>query len=137
MGMYFCDKLVLKKEALKMAYICKQTKKICPRVKYSVDGEASPDVLYTLKGCALNKKEEKVVEEVKAPVVEVVVEEIKEVEPIVETAKVEEEIVETVVEEVKEVEVKSEQKENTPKQVNYNKKKKKNYNNQNRNQEQQ
>lgn len=66
MGLYFCDNLVLKKEALKMAYICKETKQICPRVKYSVTGEASPDVLFTLKGCKLidlkqndNKKEEK------------------------------------------------------------------------------
>lgn len=33
MGLYFCDNLVLKKEALKMAYICKETKQICPRVK--------------------------------------------------------------------------------------------------------
>ena len=58
MGKYFCDNLELKKEALKMAYICKITKKICPHVKYSVDGEASPDVLFTKKGCGLNKKEE-------------------------------------------------------------------------------
>ena len=57
MGKYFCDNLELKKEALKMAYICKITKKICPHVKYSVDGEASPDVLFTKKGCGLNKKE--------------------------------------------------------------------------------
>lgn len=66
MGLYFCDNLVLKKEALKMAYICKETKQICPRVKYGVTGEASPDVLFTLKGCKLldlkqndNKIEEK------------------------------------------------------------------------------
>lgn len=66
MGLYFCNNLVLKKEALKMAYICKETKQICPRVKYSVTGEASPDVLFALKGCKLidlkqndNKKEEK------------------------------------------------------------------------------
>ena len=79
MGIYFCDKLILKKEALKMAYICKQTKKVCPRVKYSVNGEASPDVLYTLKGCALNKKEEEKPIEIKEEtVVEAVVEEVKE-----------------------------------------------------------
>ena len=69
MGQYFCKNLVLRKEALKMAYICKETKQICPRVKYSVTGEASPDVLFTLKGCKLldlkqndNKKEKKIEE---------------------------------------------------------------------------
>ena len=69
MGQYFCKNLVLRKEALKMAYICKETKQICPRVKYGVTGEASPDVLFTLKGCKLldlkqndNKKEKKIEE---------------------------------------------------------------------------
>lgn len=71
MGLYFCDNLVLKKEALKMAYICKETKQICPRVKYSVTGEASPDVLFSLRGCKLldlkqndKKKEEAKIEKV-------------------------------------------------------------------------
>ena len=71
MGLYFCDNLVLKKEALKMAYICKETKQICPRVKYSVTGEASPDVLFYLRGCRLldlkqndKKKEEAKIEKV-------------------------------------------------------------------------
>lgn len=71
MGLYFCDNLVLKKEALKMAYICKETKQICPRVKYGVTGEASPDVLFSLKGCKLldlkqndKKKEETKIEKV-------------------------------------------------------------------------
>ena len=53
MGLYFCDNLVLKKEALKMAYVCKETKQICPRVKYKVKEEASRDALFTLKGCKL------------------------------------------------------------------------------------
>ena len=71
MGLYFCDNLVLKKEALKMAYVCKETKQICPRVKYSVTGEASPDVLFSLRGCKLldlkqndKKKEEAKIEKV-------------------------------------------------------------------------
>lgn len=71
MGLYFCNNLVLRKEALKMAYICKETKQICPRVKYSVTGEASPDVLFSLKGCKLldlkqndKKKEEAKIEKV-------------------------------------------------------------------------
>lgn len=71
MGLYFCNNLVLKKEALKMAYICKETKQICPRVKYGVTGEASPDALFTLKGCKLldlkqndKKKEEAKIEKV-------------------------------------------------------------------------
>lgn len=71
MGLYFCNNLVLKKEALKMAYICKETKQICPRVKYGVTGEASPDVLFSLKGCKLldlkqndKKKEESKIEKV-------------------------------------------------------------------------
>ncbi len=71
MGLYFCNNLVLKKEALKMAYICKETKQICPRVKYGVTGEASPDVLFSLKGCKLldlkqndKKKEETKIEKV-------------------------------------------------------------------------
>lgn len=124
MGKYFCENLALKKEALKMAYICKLTKKVCPRVKYSVDGEASPDILFTLKGCALNKKEESVIE-----IKETKQEEIIE-EKIIETAVVETEKIK-----IEEPKVESKQ-ATTPKQTNYNKKKKKNYNNQNKNQEQ-
>lgn len=124
MGKYFCENLALKKEALKMAYICKLTKKVCPRVKYSVDGEASPDILFTLKGCALNKKEESVIE-----IKETKQEEIIE-EKIIETAVVETEKIK-----IEEPKVESKQ-TTTPKQTNYNKKKKKNYNNQNKNQEQ-
>lgn len=130
MGKYFCENLALKKEALKMAYICKLTKKVCPRVKYSVDGEASPDILFTLKGCALNKKEESVIE-----VKETKQEEIIE-EKIIETVVAEESVV-VETEEIKIEEPKVESKQaTTPKQTNYNKKKKKNYNNQNKNQEQ-
>lgn len=118
MGKYFCDNLELKKEALKMAYICKVTKKICPHVKYSVDGEASPDVLFTLKGCGLNKKEEPInVVEVKEEIVEKKEEETKIVKSIEDTNI---DIIEK-----KENEVKSESKTNTPKQNSYNKKKKK------------
>ena len=71
MGQYFCKNLVLRKEALKMAYICKETKQNCTRDKYSVTGEASPDVLFSLKGCKLldlkqndKKKEETKIEKV-------------------------------------------------------------------------
>ena len=119
MGKYFCDNLELKKEALKMAYICKTTKKICPHVKYSVDGEASPDVLFTKKGCGLNKKKELInVVEVKNEIIEKKEEEIKVVENIQNTN--------TNIIEEKENEVKSESRINTPKQNSYNKKKKKN-----------
>ena len=119
MGKYFCDNLELKKEALKMAYICKITKKICPHVKYSVDGEASPDVLFTKKGCGLNKKKESVdVVKVKEEIVEKKEEETKIVENIQNTN--------TNIIEEKENEVKSESRINTPKQNSYNKKKKKN-----------
>ena len=48
MNKYFCENLVLNKEALRMAYICKKTNKVCPRVRYGARGEASPDVLYKL-----------------------------------------------------------------------------------------
>lgn len=127
MAKYFCENLILKKEALKMAYICKKTKKICPRVKYSVNGEASPDILFTLKGCGLLKEKEEVVEQKVEKIEEVAI----VVEDVIETPVVIEEKVEEVIEKV---EVKVEQKTNTPKQTNY-KKKKKNYN-QNKNQEQ-
>lgn len=123
MAQYFCEKLKLKKEALKMAYICTITGKICPMVKYSVDGEASPSVLFQKKGCGLNKKEDvQLVEEIKIEKVEEKIE-----EPI--------SVVEVIEKEIKK-EVDSEQKSNTPRQ-NSCKKKKRNYNNQNKNQEQQ
>lgn len=129
MAKYFCENLFLKRGALKMAYICKKTKKVCPRVRYGINGEASPDTLFTLKGCGLLKKE---------LVVETKKEEIKEVaivvEDVIETPEIVEEKIEEVKEIVEEVEVKVEQKTNTPKPNNY-KKKKKNYN-QNKNQEQ-
>ena len=59
MGLYFCNNLILKKEALKMAYICKKTKEICPRVRYGVTGEANPDKIFSLQGCKLLKEKEK------------------------------------------------------------------------------
>ena len=127
MGKYFCDNLELKKEALKMAYICKITKKICPHVKYSVDGEASPDVLFTKKGCGLNKKEES------TNIINVVEDEtimIKE-EQIIEEQSTEEienidnkNDVDTRIIKEEENEVKPEPKVTTTKQNNYKKKKK-------------
>lgn len=59
MGLYFCNNLILKKEALKMAYICEKTKEICPRVRYGVTGEANPDKIFSLQGCKLLKEKEK------------------------------------------------------------------------------
>ena len=65
MGLYFCNNLILKKEALKMAYICEKTKEICPRVRYGVTGEANPDKLFSLQGCKLLKEKEKNTEDKK------------------------------------------------------------------------
>lgn len=58
MSKYFCDNLRLQKDALRIAYICKITNKICPKVRYSVTGEATPDVLFIKKGCGIIKKSE-------------------------------------------------------------------------------
>lgn len=98
MKKYFCDNLTLKKEALRIAYLCRITNKVCPHVRYSVDGEASPDVLFTKKGCGLDKKEEsksivkekveekvtveKVREEIETKVEEIKVEEAKDIEEV-------------------------------------------------------
>lgn len=65
MGLYFCNNLILKKEALKMAYICEKTKEICPRVRYGVTGEANPDKIFSLQGCKLLKEKEKNTEDKK------------------------------------------------------------------------
>lgn len=75
---YFCENLVLNKEALRMAYICKKTNKVCPRVRYGARGEASPDVLYKLRGCEYNKKEETVENKNIKKQEEAIVNEIKE-----------------------------------------------------------
>lgn len=63
MKKYFCEKLVLKREALRISYICSIDGKICPMVRYGEDGSASPSVLFTKRGCWKN-----VVEEVSKPV---------------------------------------------------------------------
>lgn len=65
MGLYFCNNLILKKEALKMAYICEKTKEICPRVRYGVTGEANPDKIFSLQGCKLLKEKEENTEDKK------------------------------------------------------------------------
>lgn len=120
MNKYFCEHLVLNKEALRMAYICNKTNEICPRVRYGTEGEANPDILYKLRGCEYKTegKTEKAVESKNI--------EIKEVEK-----------ENTILEEVKEeniqpVEEKNEKENSTlvKKQNNY-KKKNKQYNKQN------
>lgn len=58
MAKYFCDNLELKKESLKIKYVCKLNKKICPHVLYGVNGEAHPDITFIKRGCGLIKKEE-------------------------------------------------------------------------------
>ena len=127
MGKYFCDNLELKKEALKMAYICKITKKICPHVKYSVDGEASPDVLFTKKGCGLNKKEEStnIINVVEDETIMVKEEQIIEEQSTEEIENIDNKNdVNTRIIKEKENEVKPEPKVTTTKQNNYKKKKK-------------
>lgn len=127
MGLYFCDNLILKKEALKMAYICRKTKQICPRVKYSVTGEASPDILFTLKGCNLLKLEEEIKNTVKANKENYVEkDEETEIEEKEETEKTED--VKTIEEKQnKDTEIKEDKRIEgiNQKQSNYNKKKKK------------
>lgn len=123
MGLYFCNNLVLRKEALKMAYICKQTKQICPRVKYSVTGEASPDILFTLRGCKLLKSKEETKVGKKTSEnndVEKDKKEEMEVTEVIETTETTEE------EQNKNIEVKENKKieETEQKQSNYNRKKK-------------
>lgn len=86
MGLYFCNNLILKKEALKMAYICEKTKEICPRVRYGVTGEANPDKIFSLQGCKLLKEKEKNTEDKK-----VEKEKIKEEFPL-EQEKIEKEV---------------------------------------------
>lgn len=127
MGKYFCDNLELKKEALKMAYICKITKKICPHVKYSVDGEASPDVLFTKKGCGLNKKEEStnIINVVEDETIMVKEEQIIEEQSTEEIENIDNKNdVDTRIIKEEENEVKPEPKVTTTKQNNYKKKKK-------------
>lgn len=127
MGKYFCDNLELKKEALKMAYICKITKKICPHVKYSVDGEASPDVLFTKKGCGLNKKEEStnIINVVEDETIMVKEEQIIEEQSTEEIENIDNKNdVNTRIIKEEENEVKPEPKVTTTKQNNYKKKKK-------------
>lgn len=127
MGKYFCDNLELKKEALKMAYICKITKKICPHVKYSVDGEASPDVLFTKKGCGLNKKEEStnIINVVEDETIMVKEEQIIEKQSTEEIENIDNKNdVNTRIIKEEENEVKPEPKVTTTKQNNYKKKKK-------------
>ena len=127
MGKYFCDNLELKKEALKMAYICKITKKICPHVKYSVDGEASPDVLFTKKGCGLNKKEEptNIINVVEDETIMVKEEQIIEEQSTEEIENIDNKNdVNTRIIKEEENEVKPEPKVTTTKQNNYKKKKK-------------
>lgn len=127
MGKYFCDNLELKKEALKMAYICKITKKICPHVKYSVDGEASPDVLFTKKGCGLNKKEEStnIINVVEDEIIMVKEEQIIEEQSTEEIENIDNKNdVNTRIIKEEENEVKPEPKVTTTKQNNYKKKKK-------------
>lgn len=127
MGKYFCDNLELKKEALKMAYICKITKKICPHVKYSVDGEASPDVLFTKKGCGLNKKEEStnIINVVEDETIMVKEEQIIEEQSTEEIENIDNKNdVNTKIIKEEENEVKPEPKVTTTKQNNYKKKKK-------------
>ena len=124
---YFCDNLELKKEALKMAYICKITKKICPHVKYSVDGEASPDVLFTKKGCGLNKKEEStnIINVVEDETIMVKEEQIIEEQSTEEIENIDNKNdVNTRIIKEEENEVKPEPKVTTTKQNNYKKKKK-------------
>ena len=86
MGLYFCNNLILKKEALKMAYICEKTKEICPRVRYGVTGEANPDKIFSLQGFKLLKEKEKNAEDKK-----VEKEKIKEEFPL-EQEKIEKEV---------------------------------------------
>lgn len=86
MGLYFCNNLILKKEALKMAYICEKTKEICPRVRYGVTGEANPDKIFSLQGCKLLKEKEESTENKK-----VEKEKIKEEFPL-EQEKIEKEV---------------------------------------------
>ena len=127
MGKYFCDNLELKKEALKMAYICKITKKICPHVKYSVDGEASPDVLFTKKRCGLNKKEEStnIINVVEDETIMVKEEQIIEEQSTEEIENIDNKNdVNTRIIKEEENEVKPEPKVTTTKQNNYKKKKK-------------
>lgn len=127
MGKYFCDNLELKKEALKMAYICKITKKICPHVKYSVDGEASPDVLFTKKGCGLNRKEEStnIINVVEDETIMVKEEQIIEEQSTEEIENIDNKNdVNTKIIKEEENEVKPEPKVTTTKQNNYKKKKK-------------
>lgn len=127
MGKYFCDNLELKKEALKMAYICKITKKICPHVKYSVDGETSPDVLFTKKGCGLNKKEEStnIINVVEDETIMVKEEQIIEEQSTEEIENIDNKNdVNTKIIKEEENEVKPEPKVTTTKQNNYKKKKK-------------
>lgn len=127
MGKYFCDNLELKKEALKMAYICKITKKICPHVKYSVDGEASPDVLFTKKGCGLNRKEEStnIINVVEDETIMVKEEQIIEEQSTEEIENIDNKNdVNTRIIKEEENEVKPEPKVTTTKQNNYKKKKK-------------
>lgn len=127
MGKYFCDNLELKKEALKMAYICKITKKICPHVRYSVDGEASPDVLFTKKGCGLNKKEEStnIINVVEDETIMVKEEQIIEEQSTEEIENIDNKNdVNTRIIKEEENEVKPEPKVTTTKQNNYKKKKK-------------
>ena len=127
MGKYFCDNLELKKEALKMDYICKITKKICPHVKYSVDGEASPDVLFTKKGCGLNKKEEStnIINVVEDETIMVKEEQIIEEQSTEEIENIDNKNdVNTRIIKEEENEVKPEPKVTTTKQNNYKKKKK-------------
>lgn len=127
MAKYFCDNLELKKEALKMAYICKITKKICPHVKYSVDGEASPDVLFTKKGCGLNKKEEStnIINVVEDETIMVKEEQIIEEQSTEEIENIDNKNdVNTKIIKEEENEVKPEPKVTTTKQNNYKKKKK-------------
>lgn len=127
MGKYFCDNLELKKEALKIAYVCKVTNKICPYVKYSVDGEASPDVLFTKKGCGLNKKEEStnIINAVEDKTIMVKEEQIIEEQSTEEIENIDNKNnVNTRIIKKEENEVKPEPKVTTTKQNNYKKKKK-------------
>ena len=104
------------------------TNKICPHVKYSVDGEDSPDVLFTKKGCGLNKKEES------TNIINVVEDEtimVKEEQIIEEQSTEEIENIDNkndvnirIIKEEEENEVKPEPKVTTTKQNNYKKKKK-------------
>lgn len=58
MSKYFCDNLELKKESLKISYVCKKNKKICPHVLYGINGDAHSDIIFQKKGCGLLKEQE-------------------------------------------------------------------------------